>query len=356
MKVKPVNLAMIVIVHLTWSCVDPISFQTNSENDQLVFYGVFTQLEESHSFSISRTIDFGLPAVPVSDATITIYDDRGNSANYLEIELGKYQLGAGEFPGIPGRSYHVEITLADSRSFRSIPQQLPEPVQANDINFRIEPEQILGSTGIIDQTFINIYIDTELQAHSEVSDGLRWQVEEVYSFTDLACHPYFDPAITCYYEIPINDSNVKLLKSNTGKPQALEGFRVHSRILAPDDQFVERHYFSVYQHTISRETYDYWEKVKIVANQSGDLLDLPPASIAGNIHETGNPGNQALGYFEVNGKHIQRIFTLPYLIGDHEIIETCPKTRTFIIEDKCCFCSLLDEAENRINRPEYWND
>jgi hypothetical protein len=113
---------MIVIVHLTWSCVDPISFQTNSENDQLVFYGVFTQLEESHSFSISRTLDFGLPPVPVSDATI------------------------------------------------------------------------------------------------------------------------------------------------------------------------------------------------------------------------------------------QRIFTLPYLIGDHEIIETCPKTRTFIIEDKCCFCSLLDEAENRINRPEYWND
>ena len=72
---------------------------------------------------------------------------------------------------------------------------------------------------------------------------------------------------------------VKLFNSEDGNQKNLTAFKVHSRILAPDDEFVERHYFSVYQYTISQEVYNYWEKVKLVANPSGSLFDIQPAAV-----------------------------------------------------------------------------
>ena len=76
------------------ACVDPISFETDSVDGQLVFYGNFTQLNEKHIFNISQTSEFGKSATPVSGASIDIIDDQGNCANYQEIDLGIYQLAA----------------------------------------------------------------------------------------------------------------------------------------------------------------------------------------------------------------------------------------------------------------------
>ena len=102
------------------SCVDPISFETTTGQSQLVFYGTFSQLNEDHPFSIAQTNDFGKPGTPVSGAAITIYDDQGNSAAYVELDSGNYQLGAAQLEAIPHRSYHVEILLTDGRAFTSV--------------------------------------------------------------------------------------------------------------------------------------------------------------------------------------------------------------------------------------------
>jgi len=336
------------------SCVDPISFETDSAGGELVFFGNFTQLEEKHFFNISRTSDLGEPVVPVTDALVVIKDDLGNSAVYEEIEPGKYELEADKLPGVPGRYYHIEITL-DGKTYGSSPQVMPEPIAVENIYFKIDQIQTLSSSDIIvDMTVIDIYIDTPLQNSSGASSGLRWEVDEVYSFTDLKCHPFFDAAITCYFNIPVEESEVKMFKSEDGSRENLMGFKVYSRLLAPDDEFIQKHYFSVHQYTISAQAFNYWEKINLVANQSGNLFDIPPARITGNIYEAENQSSFTLGYFEVGGQNIARVYTLPSLIGGNQIIKTCPDRRDNIIEDKCCFCWLLDEDEFRIERPGYW--
>jgi hypothetical protein len=357
MKINHSGILLIFSMVLTLACVDPITFETASETGQLVFYGEFTQVKENHVFTVARTSEFGKPTIPLSGAAISIFDDLGNAAPYVETDNGKYILNAESFQGVPGRFYHVEITSPDGRNLRSLPQTMPEPIEIDDLYFKIEPQQILSSSGIVvDQTFISIYINTSLKNQHGESGGMRWTVEEVYSFTDLPCHPYFDPSTTCYFKIPPNDSHLKIFKSEANVQPNLDGYQILSRMIAPDDEFVERHYFSVYQYTISQETYNFWEQVQIVTSQAGDLLDRPAAAVIGNIFEKDNPDNHVLGYFEVSGKNTRRIYTLPHLIGDNHILETCPPQRNSIIQDKCCFCYMLDEAENRVERPEYWGD
>ena len=172
-----------------------------------------------------------------------------------------------------------------------------------DIYFKIEQGQTLSSSEIIvENTFINIYIDTPLQNSLGESHGIRWTVDEVYSFTDLQCHPFFDNATTCYFNIPVDESSVRLFKSEDGIQENLNEFKVHSRSLANNDEFLERHYFTVHQYTMTEESTKYWEQVNIVSNQSGNLFDLPPARITGNIYEKDNEGAFVIGYFEVSAQ------------------------------------------------------
>ncbi len=336
------------------ACVDPISFETDSVNGELVFYGNFTQLNENHIFNISRTSDFGKPVTPVLGASIIILDDQGNSADYQEIDLGKYQLAADKIAGIPGRSYHIEVTLSDGKTYFSAPQVMPEPIEIEEVYFNIESRQILSSSDVlVDKTFIDIFIDTPLQNSSGGFSPIRWTVEEVYSFVDRACSP-FDPAETCYFIDRVDESEVLLFKNEGGAQDYLRGFNVRSRLLVPFDEFTARHYFIVRQYTISEEAFDYWNKIDVVADQSGNLFDVQPAKVGGNIFEKDNEQALVLGYFGINGQNLVRTFITPNEIKPLPVF-TCMDESFF--DDhlpECCWCSAKEGIQ--IERPAYWDE
>jgi len=352
MKIIIRYIIMLVVLQ---SCVDPISFETDPGGRQLVFYGIFTQMDEEHIFTISRTSDFGKQPIPVSGAFVAIKDDKGNRAEYEEFEEGEYVLAPGKMPGIPGISYHIEITLTNGRTYYSPPQVMPQPIKAEDVYFKIESRQTLSSSEIIiNKTFIDIYIDTPLRNSSSESSHLRWTVDEVYSFTDLQCHP-LDNRATCYFNIPIDESIVRLFKNKDGAQMDLKGYKVYSRLLSPGGEFLERHYFNVHQYTVSRETYKYWEEIKVVANQSGSIFDVQPASVRGNIFEKDNESSFVIGYFEVSSQNTVRTYTSPSQIADWNIVSPCNDFIPYYNSSReCCFCWLWDD--NRIERPAYWGD
>lgn len=336
------------------ACVDPISFETDSVDGELVFYGNFSQLNQNHIFNISLTSELGKSVTPISGAVIEIMDAQGKCADYQEVETGKYQLAADKMQGVPGRSYYIEITLNNGKSYFSEPQVMPQPIEVEDIYFNIESRQILSSSDVlVDKTFIDVFIDTPLQNSSGGFSPLRWTVEEVYSFVDRACGP-FDIAGTCYFIDPPDESEVLIFKDEGGAQNNLNGFRVRSRQLVPFDEFTGRHYFNVRQYTVSEEEFDYWNKIKQVSSQSGNLFDVQPAKVPGNIHEKDNEQALVLGYFGVNGQNVVRIFTTPNEIRPLPVF-TCMDESFFVDHlPECCACEAKEG--NQIERPAYWDE
>jgi len=353
MKLK-YKYILCVVMALVYGCVDPISFETASVEGQLVFYGNFTQLDENHIFSISQTSDFGKPAIPVSGATIVIIDDRGSNADYHEITPGKYQLDTGKIEGIPGRSYQVEITLADGKTFASVPQIMPEPVEIEDVYFEIESRQILSSSDVlVDKTFIDVYIDTPLPNIADGSTHFRWSVEEVYSFVDRSCGP-LDGSTQCYFIDLVDESELILFENESGAQHFVRGLNVRSRLLVPYDEFTARHYFNIRQYAISEQELEFWQRIDAVANQSGSLFDVQPARVVGNIIEKGNEQAGTLGYFGVNGQSVLRTFTTPADIKPNPVF-TCMDDSFFREHlPECCFCTMKEG--NQIERPAYWDE
>ena len=133
----------------------------------------------------------------------------------------------------------------------------------------------------------------------------------------------------------------------------MRGFNVRSRLLVPHDEFTARHYFIVHQYTISEEELDYWSKIDIVTSQSGNLFDVQPAKVRGNIFVKDNEQALALGYFGVNGQNVVRTFITPEQIRPLPVF-TCLHESFFADhQPECCFCSAKEG--NQIERPEYWN-
>lgn len=347
---------LLLAAGLNYSCVDPISFETDSEGGQLVVFGNFTQLDQPHTINISQSSEFGLPAIPVSGGCIIIMDNLGNSAYYEELETGTYQLAANEIAGVPGRLYHIEVELADGKTYFSKPQVMPEPILIDDVYFEIGPRQVLsGSGNLVEQTLIDIYIDTPLHRDPGNSTHFRWTMDEVYSFVDRSCHP-MDGSEQCYFLVdPIYNSEVLIFENEDNGQDNVERFRVRSRQLVPYDEFTARHYFIVHQLTISDEELEYWKKIDAVANQSGSLFDVQPAPVVGNIYQEGNEQGGVLGYFGVNGQSTLRTFTTPFDIRPNHPVFSCMDQIFFADhQPECCFCSTKEAI--KIERPAYWDE
>ncbi len=351
---KVLKYLLLYILAFFSGCVDPITFETGSADNQVVFFGNFTQLCTDHIFNITQTANLGEPPIPVSGAVVVIMDDEGNSADYLEVEPGKYLLTPDKMVGTPGKSYHLEIALANGKSYFTRPQVMPEPIEVDTIYFEINLREELSGAGVlVEKTVVEVFISTPLKDNSGAFPDMRWAIEEVYSFVDLSCGP-FDFATTCYFVDPIDDPEVLLYRNEGTNQEFLDRLKVRSRLLAPFDEFTARHYFLVNQYTISEEESQYWEKIDAVANQSGSLFDVQPAAVAGNIIEEGNQPSQVLGYFGVNGANAVRTFTTPFNILPVRILDCNDPSYFRDHLPECCNCSTKTGIQ--IERPDYWDE
>jgi hypothetical protein len=82
----------------------------------------------------------------------------------------------------------------------------------------------------------------------------------------------------------------------------LEGKLIAQKRILDRVEFIEKHFFNGHQYTLTKEAYEYWEKVTNLANPSGDIFDIPPAPLPGNIYNVNNPEEIVLGVFRSGRK------------------------------------------------------
>lgn len=67
----------------------------------------------------------------------------------------------------------------------------------------------------------------------------------------------------------------------------------------------------VKQYAVSREGYDFLQRMKKNTEQTGTLFDAQPSELAGNIHARNNPHEIVIGFVEVSDQQEKRIFIRP---------------------------------------------
>lgn len=346
------NIIYILVLFLG-GCISSYNLENNSSEFLLVIDGKITQENTHHELTLRRSTATGSTDFnAVSGARVFLYDDKGNHEEYYEIEEGKYLLEGNSLERIPGKSYYIEIQLADQKTYRSYPQTMPEVMKPEELYYEVEEiEELSDLENTIIKRYLNFYINTPVFKENRDFHFI-WRMDHAYSFAELQCNPLRTP-LTCYITRKLINDNLKIFTSEDLAGGELNDFRVGSILIFPNWEFYEKHFFNVAQHSITKEAYDYWETVKKVAQSTGSIFDTPPGPINGNIYNIDDPDERVLGFFEVSAVDTIRTYTFAHDLEPLYIEDRCsPFVWQSWRDPACCNCLVIPDSQ--LERPEYW--
>jgi hypothetical protein len=248
-------------------------------------------------------------------------DDTGQIGNYEEDPStpGAYRLQ--DVTGIPGNTYHIKV-LTQGKSYESLPEKMPTNPGELSTGFEFEQQEYTDAEGIVvTDRFINIYSNSTVPQQEE-DPYLRWSIEEAFllSPTDFP-DPFGYVPPPCFIVQNADPQRVTLLDGTKFQSASIENLLIGSRLV--DWTFLERHYFTTYQTSMTREAYDYWNKVRILVNQVGSIFDTPPAKVKGNVFNINNPGEVVSGYVEVVNQTYDRFYVLRQHLPFNLVVIEC---------------------------------
>lgn len=325
------------------SCLSPIDFPVEIKGGILVVAGQISTISDQNLIQLSRTANIARLPFPVSGATIQLFDDGGNVSLFEEDfqNPGTYYLK--NVTGVAGRTYFIQIDLADGGTYKSIPEKLPEAAIQESVYYNIVKKKSTDGEGdVVLQDFFEIFSNSKLLPAEEPT-YLKWSIEEAFllSPTDFP-DPFGIIPPPCYVVQNADPQRIVLFNGSEVTTTSIENLLVGSRII--DWSFLEKHYFTIYQSSITRDAYDYWRKVNIVANQVGTIFDTPPAYIVGNIVSTTNSKEKTLGYFQATNQTYNRFEVFSTDLPFPLTVKTCTYTGSYNSLDyptRCIDCTSV---------------
>lgn len=330
---------------LLTGCIDPIDFTGEGGEPLLVIFGGLKIGEQQSELVIRYTQPTGGPGDNVTDAVVLLRIGDGAEAQMLPDAEGVYRFEpTDDFPLERGQSYTTEITLTNGEIYVTDPQTMPAP-----------PPPARGFISIVSRA-VDVFARTDFSETDE-AQFIRVGSDNVYSFPEITCGP-FDPAFTCYFERDVPLRSMPLFDNDGGtiRDSLTSKMFTLTKISGLQGGFWGKHYYNLYLHSISAETYAYWEKVNKISNAQGSIFDPTPAVIPGNIYEKGNPDKHILGYFEVAQVSVVRpsVTLADYINAGLFLAPYCPTTNIVIgnFDPACCDCTRLEGAS--LDKPDWF--
>ncbi len=351
-------LTVLLVANLT-SCIEEIPFASGKGFGTLVISGGINNLEEAQMVFLSKTDENGGASRPESFAQVKLVESTGRSWDFIEIREGQYILPAGTALTESGASYHIDCTLEEGIRYRSIPEKMLPPVQADSLHWQIgkETERIEDSYSYsIDA--VQLFIHTGFAA-DQPETYLRWSVQSAFQFTTLPeCNP-FRTTVTCYFSEQLNPGQFFIHSNKDLSGGTLRNHPIGYESLEPNYRYSETHYFTVYQHRISQRAFEYYSRLNQVAVQNGSIFDPIPASVKGNVYRVDREDEKVLGYFQVSSVDLLRLKVVQAdLAGKYQLLDKRNNLcgLYFGYSEKyfegCCNCYSIQFPI--IDKPDWW--
>jgi hypothetical protein len=341
LKVEPKSIFTLVAVFTLCTCIDPYSPKLSGYESLLVVDGLITDANTSQTVKLTRTFQEknSNPSV-VSDATVFISDDTGNSSYLVYDGGGIYKTDSIEFKGIPGRTYILNIHTKDGMVYESDPCLMQSVPDIDRLYF--EKSQEMVNNGTESQDGVGIYLDSKEEYNNQY---YRWAFDETWKF-EVPNPKRFDyindSTIPQIAITSVKDFCWKTRKSDEilihsiypGQGNRIEKEPIFFIATAESDRLLIQYSILVSQYSLSKEEYDFWNNMKQSNESGGDIFAKQPFSVISNIHNVNNTKERVLGYFQVSAVKQKRkdiIFNeivrldLPYYHYPCERIEKEPR-------------------------------
>lgn len=347
---------------------DP-DIKTNEE--LLVVAGSITDQNTVNKITLSKSTRIGMPVGtnPVTGAIVTITDETGEVTSLAESSPGTYTTDSTQFRGRIGGKYSLKVNI-NGRNYESgFIEMLPVPP--------------------INSLYYEKVVITAARDSNDIDEGAKIYVD---SFDPSGKCQFFrwDYIETWEYKIPYNVVNKLCWVTERSNQILVKNTSIYNQsrvskfpilfITNKSDRLKETYSILVRQYSLNEDEYYFWEKIKNVSQNTGNLYDITPMSIPGNIRSCDDPEEIVLGYFSVSALEEKRLFIRDKFLGLPVFVTYCatdtlydrlPETGLnkdyWVIEDwgneippywvistfkECADCSVRGTKE----RPSFWRD
>lgn len=322
-----------LFIILLSGCLTPTEIKTTRQGNTLVVSGRVSSLPDQSLLFVGLTAESERLPFPVSGAIVNLYEEDQLRDVYAEDTTipGNYALP--DFVGTPGKMYHVKIILPNNRMYESAPEKMPGESGSVSTYFQIEREEFIDYEGLLVNQPVVRVIGNSILPPPE-NQFMKWQVDEVFMI--------FGGPLPCFVTQPADPQFLVLLDRKnlvaTEYPRQFLARRV------VDYSFMSKHYFVTYQSTITKDAFDYWRKVRILASQDGSMFDIPPATITGNLRSINDPSEKVLGYFEATHQTLHRFFLTTYDFPFTMNYTDCTGNGSGIPPPRCLNCLVVKNS------------
>ena len=291
-------VALLLLVLGTSTCSEVIDLDGDQESGQVVIFGRLTNGAWGNFVEVSATGPQGGVPVPETTAIVQISNDRGETERMFHIDSGRYEFPAGTTFGEEGVGYTLTVSAAGV-TYTSDMEVIPQNYGRETMSWELRDiESITSSGASITQTVVTVSARTDFDEELPDAFYLRWDIEEAYTylgtFLPFNRFPRAGGQVQCYVTGDLNEQTIFLYNGEENRATTIAD-RVFTNRLA-DASFQTLHYFNLVRNSLTKEAYEYWEKLDQIVNRQGSIFDVPPAGVPGNI--TASDGREVLGFFE----------------------------------------------------------
>jgi hypothetical protein len=276
------------------------------KQDLLVVDGMITDQNSTYRIRLSRTTPIGttLTRRPVKGATVTIKDENGTIATTKEFPVGTYYTDSTVFRGHVGGRYALNIKLNNLYYETDYIEMKPVPP--------------------IDSLYYEKVVITASKDSNDIDEGCKIYLNS-YDPENKCLYFRWDYLETWEYRIPyptenqicwINELSGHILIKNTSVfDQAKVTKYLVNFVTNKTDRLKVKYSILVNQYSLDQAEYDFWEKVEGISQNVGNLYDVTPSSVPGNVRCITKPDEQVLGYFSVSAVTQKRLFVEDTFLG-----------------------------------------
>jgi len=316
---------------MLFSCTEKFYPEIDENVSILVVDGKITDELNSCEVSLFRTVNYTDDYLlkPERNALVVLFNDLGQSEILHETKPGFYQNTSSTLKGETDRNYWIKIKTLTGEEYESAPETMQPAINIKSI-YGEEIDEILDQD--ISKQAVKFYFDT--QPENQSGKYIRWEYKESYEW-----HTPFSSEITvsqnpshiCY---PVNRFDQINVFDASNYTIAEVAHLPVSTIFNNEVKLLHNYLIDLKVYSVSQENYIFWKNMKTIHQTNGNLYDVIPANILGNVSSC-DETCQVLGYFEVSSvRTSQKIFTEnDFTIEFADFPEECEEF-TMILEDQ----------------------
>jgi len=270
----------------------------------LVVEGFINVGNGSSDFSLSRASGLdSVRIIPETGAQLDVQSENGNSFPLTELGGGKYSVA--QISVTMGQRYRLHIRTSKGKDYVSDYSAIKITPPIDSVNWTADNEGV------------SIFVTTHDPQNQSVY--YQWQFEETWKYTSKYQSDYiYDGSnvlirpdslkipYTCYQKD--NSTNISIASSAKLEADMISQFPLTKVLYATSNKMINRYSILVKQSTLTKDWYEWKQKVKKNTEQLGSIFDAQPSETGGNIHCVTDPNESVIGFVACTTETEKRIF------------------------------------------------